>query len=213
MTVIMRIYVAAGFDELTTLMLGWLAKLVSGESKRLFGEDASRAEFLSNIENMPSDNLLVVFYGHGTSSALLTAAHLGSVPVDQDKSHLCVAKDLEELGRVEVFAYCCSSSLDLGNSIREKNYGRFVGYRGELLFSTAPFEANAFERPLIDVVTKLGESGGVYDEAVEDLLQGYEMEHERWLAGEYSREDRSMMICMFLEEHMRLLDRDIGRSG
>ena len=205
----MNIHIAPGFDKLTNLMMEWLTNLTDSDSHGLFGANASRKELILKIEANADNHLLVVFYGHGAPSALLTETLLGSIPVEPDKAYLCDANDFNKSKRTEIFAYCCWSSLEMGTEIRNNRHGRYVGYRGELPFLAAPVVADAFEQPVREVVLRISREGGIYDDIINDLLSGYKAEHKKWLDGEHSEHDRSLMVCMFLEEHVRLLDRKI----
>lgn len=209
----MRVMVAAGYDDLTREMQKWLSDTYSKLEgiEPLFGESASRSRLLSIIRES-EDGLVLIFFGHGDPVALLTAAHLGAEPFCKRGSRLCTADDLVETLSVQVFAYCCSSSADLGERVRRAGAdNRFLGYRGEIPFSTALAEVDAFKRPVMGVVSSILEAGEIDPrEVIADLLDGYRREHERWLRGDLSEEDRSMLICMCLEEHVRLLDRRVG---
>jgi hypothetical protein len=203
----MTIILAASFDELTGQMLSWLSKFNSDGINPLLGESASRSNLLAAI-NEDREIVTLVFYGHGVSFAFLTASHLGSEHFDGNKSCLCRAEDFESVGSVHIFAYCCLSSLDFGDQIRRAGRGnRFIGYRREIPFSVAPVEADAFERPLVETIRHITEIGEIDDDAISRLMSGYQEEHGRWFWGEYSNEDRAMMICMLLEDHMASLDK------
>lgn len=202
----MRLITAASYDDLTRHMLEWLSKFNSTEVRALFGEDASRAKLLSYIDTH-RDSMLLVFYGHGVPAAFLTAAHLGSEPVEQDKAYFCKATDFKDSSNVHILAYCCSAAANFGKEIRKAGGdSKFIGYRYEIPFSTAPLEVDAFERPLDGTVNELLGNGEIDDDVGDRLVRDYRKEHASWLSGEYSTEDRAMMVCMFLEEHMRALD-------
>jgi hypothetical protein len=208
------IFVAPKYDDLTLVMASWLesiAQETGANCIRLFGDQADRKDLRQTLKSIRNTKFLLIFFGHGEPAALLTgtpeASGLDTTPYHKK---LLVENDIDGEHRLELIAYCCSAAKDLGFKIRNKGNGnRFLGYNDLIPFELHPQYRDAFREPMSTLVRTVIEGGSVDLETRDHLESAYETELHEWLYGKSSQKDKAMLVCMFLEEHINNLSKEI----
>lgn len=212
------VLVAPAYDELTTLLCSWLEKIAQEERvacKRIFRETAEAGALDETLDLAERRRVLLVFYGHGTEEALLTARFNADSSARGLEGHfneeILSHVDVGSKHSLAVVAYCCLSAKVLGAKVRRVTKGgRYLGYIGEIPFELDPQCRDAFKAPMERILKGLiGGRQEIDDQARADLLEAYYEEWREWTFGEYSEHERAIWVAMCLEEHMSRLSREV----
>jgi hypothetical protein len=209
------ILIAPSYDSLTACMQRWLeeiARQVNGNVQILFNEDANSVELVKCLSSVDTDEIILIFYGHGDSEALLTAPALGTMPNELKLGHstLLEFKDIPDEKLISIIAYCCSSATILGRNIKNQlKDGKYLGFLDNLPFILGTDEREkAFKGPINIAVGKVITLGSLKPDIIEILKILYQLEFQNWFVNRYN-DDRSDLISSLIEEHWNLLDKKV----
>lgn len=200
-----------GADLLTTRMKSWLEELARTlpETDTLFGTAASRTNVKKWFQRNRGRRVLFVFYGHGTSDALLTHVSLGgdSKKYDNKFSCLSTAGDLEGCADLQAIAFCCSAATWFLPQLVASRSATGIGFTNQIgfVFGTDDRE-RAFSQPMGNAVQKAYNTRTIDDLSLTELKEAYRAERGRWMAnGALAKDTRSLIVATLLHGHLRAL--------
>lgn len=100
----------------------------------LSGSDASESITRSRLASNAEAGMSVIFVGHGSDRALLTAPALGRYPERYRHGHAeLLSRETLRPAEHGYFAYACNAAKELGGEVQARG-GLFIGYSGEIPF-------------------------------------------------------------------------------
>lgn len=200
--------IAPAYDPLTSAWLAWMKvglREWRWNGDTLLGKDASRSRWLEWAAVAPSGATLMVFFGHGSDVALLTAP-LASQSSPASHSELCLVRDFSARAQYAVVAYCCQAGRTFAGRLVARCPGsRVIAFDERIpVVLGIPAAEDSFRRPISRAVAAALESGDVSRDTLDVLTSDLERELQSWESPPMAAEPWAPMITASLRAQRNL---------
>lgn len=205
------VVVCPKYDRLTTYLHDWGQQLARTQGAIFLGDrECTTDRLLEELDSLERD--LVVFAGHGTRHAWLTAPDLADEAVldahGQLHGVLVGAQQLPRDLRVSTLAAACRTGLALGPAVRRFGQRpRYLGYRDVVAFCPDRTVEAAFIEPITTTVRSAMNAGEMTADAGHELRRQYEHEwHSIAAAPCMQDKDIKRSLRMWRNHNIRSVD-------
>lgn len=206
------VFVAPSSDDLTKCMSNWLKEIANDTNRKVekyFDGQASTSNIYKFVSFLKNNDIIFVFYGHGTKDAFLTALDLGfkEKSLKKNQALLCNSDHFSSCRKISIIGYCCWAARKFGKNIRAMRSGnKFLGFVEPvgIVLGTEERE-HAFKRPMRKIVHQILEDGEIISNVYIELKENYYKEKINWDSGDID-DELSMLVSTFLKHNADAID-------